>query len=311
MQMDWLIYLREKILDKLSGVQAEAVLNDSAAESAPELRMDPAADLKRALDRIKSIAVDDSGVHLDYGALRTSAAYQEFRTMCSPRLKTFDPSDLASREEQLAFWINLYNAPVMDAVIALGIQRSVREGKFGLLNFFRRAAYNVGGHRTSLDEIEHGILRGNRGNPMIPGREFASQDPRLGWVIWPSEPRIHFALNCASKSCPPIQVYTADKLESQLELAAYNFVNGTTEIRPASQILMLSSIFKWFEDDFGGRVEVLAFLVEHLPEDERRAWISQNQNILRFQYEPFDWGLNGEILAHPWQAKQDSDSRSC
>jgi hypothetical protein len=287
-----ILKFREKLLDKLSGVQAEDVLNDSPARPVPEAGMDPAADLKRALDSIKSGAVDDSGVHVDYGILRVSAAYQEFRTMCSPRLRTFDPARLASREERLAFWINLYNVLVMDAVIALGIQRSVREGRLGLLNFFRRATYNVGGHRISLDEIEHGILRGNQGNPMIPGRQFAAQDPRLGWVIRPSEPRIHFALNCASKSCPPIQVYTADKLESQLELAVYNFVSGTTEINPASQILMLSSIFKWFENDFGGRVGVLTFLVGHLLEDERRAWISQNQNTIRLQYRPFDWGLN-------------------
>lgn len=293
-----ILKFREKLLDKLSGVGAEDVLNDSSARPVPEPGMDPAADLKRALDRIKSTAVDDSGVHVDYAALRASAAYQEFRTMCSPRLRTFDPARLASREERLAFWINLYNVLVTDAVIALGIQRSVREGRLGLLNFFRRAAYNVGGHRISLDEIEHGILRGNRGNPMIPGRQFAAQDPRLGWVIRLSEPRIHFALNCASKSCPPIQVYAADKLESQLELAVYNFVNETTEINPASQILMLPSIFKWFENDFGGRVGVLTFLIDHLPEDERQAWISQNQNTIRLQYQPFDWGLNsGKFLS--------------
>ena len=240
--INWLIDLREKLLDKLSGVQAGAVLNASAAGSLQGFGTDPAADLKRALDRIKSTVVDNSGVHVDYAALRASAAYQEFRIMCSPRLRSFEPADLASREERLAFWINLYNVLVMDAVIALAIQRSVGEGRLGLLSFFRRAAYNIGGHRISLEEVEHGILRGNRGNPIIPGRQFASQDPRLGWVIWPSEPRIHFALNCASRSCPPIQVYSADHLEAQLDLAARNFVDSNVKINPAKQLLIVSGL---------------------------------------------------------------------
>ena len=290
--IDCWLCLREKLLDGLSGIKVDDVLNVETAGHIPEFEMDPAADLKRALDAVKIAATDDSGLHVDYVALRKSTSYQNYHLSISPRLKAFNPARLASRQARLAFWINLYNALVMDAVIALGIQHSVAEGKLGLLTFFRRAAYDVGGYRISLDEIEHGVLRGNKGNPFIPGRQFASRDSRLSWVTWPPEPRIHFALNCASRSCPPIQVYSADHLEAQLDMAARNFVDATVRLDQAKQSLIVSSLFKWFKGDFGGQAGVVSFLIDHLPHDGRREWLLNLPYGLRLLYEPYDWSLN-------------------
>jgi hypothetical protein len=229
---------------------------------------------------------------VDYDALKDSSAYQHFRNTLSPGLVGLDPTALKSRGERLAFWINLYNALVLDAVISFEIQRSVIEGKLGLLAFFRRAAYNVGGYRISLDEIENGILRGNRGHPYIPGRQFSSGDPRLDWIIWPPEPRVHFALNCASWSCPPFQVYSAENLEAQLDLAARNFVKADVSLNPTKQLLVVSSIFQWFKGDFGGQDEIISFVIDHLPFDKRRVWLTKYKNIIRLRYKPYDWRLN-------------------
>jgi len=292
-QIDWLIGLREKLLNGLSGIKPGDVLNVAPAGSLPEDGIDPAADLKRALDRIKSAALDESGAHLDYASLRASAAYQEFRSVCSPRLRTFDPAGLPY-EGQMAFWINLYNALVMDAVIAFDVHHSVGEGRLGRLTFFRRAAYNVAGLRVSLDDIEHGILRANRGHPFLPGPHFTSKDPRRAWVL-PLDPRVHFALNCASHSCPPIQVYSADHLETQLDLAARNFINSNVRLDPAKQLLVVSRIFHWFKGDFGGQAGMISFLIDHLPEDERRAWLSKNQQVIQLRYAPYDWNLNSFV----------------
>ncbi len=287
------IGLREKFLDVLSGAKEDDVLNVAIAGSIPEYGADPAAELKRALDDlIKITALDESGAYVDYAALKDSRAYQHYRNRLSPGLMNFDPTTLISRGEQLAFWINLYNALVMDAIISLGIQRSVIEGKLGLLAFFRRAAYNVGGYRISLDEIENGILRGNRGHPFIPGRQFAACDPRNEWVIWPPEPRIHFALNCASRSCPPFQVYTADQIETQLDLAARNFVDANVKLEPDKQLLVVSRIFQWFKVDFGGQGGIYTFLMDHLPVDGRRAWLTKYKDVITLRYEPYDWHLN-------------------
>ena len=163
--------------------------------------------------------MEEDGTGVEYGLMRNDPVFVEFQKVSSPRLRGFDPASLSTRQEKMAFWINLYNALVLDAVIHLGVQRSVTEGRLGILAFFQQAAYIVGGHRVSADDIEHGILRSNKGHPYLPGAHFAQDDPRQKWVISPLDVRIHFALNCASRSCPPIQTYSADQLEPQLELA--------------------------------------------------------------------------------------------
>lgn len=286
--IDW----RDRLLDVLSGTLGGTVLNPAGYEDPLKVGMDPAADLKQALDAVKVTAIDQTGSRVDYDELRSSHAYQVTLKEYLGKLSAFDPESLASREDRLAFWINLYNALTMDAVIELGVKQSVGEGRFGLLSFFRQAAYNVGGLRLSLDDIEHGILRGNRGHPFIPGAQFASHDPRQKWMISPSEVRIHFAINCASRSCPPVQVYQGLDLDDQLTLAARNFVDNSVRIDPENKSLHLSQIFKWFEADFGGRDGVLELVIDHLPKDERQAWISENFSELGLRYEKYDWSLN-------------------
>jgi len=288
--LDWLIDLREKLLNGLSGIKSGDVLNVIPAGSLPEIGGDLAADLKRALDRIKSAAIDESGAHVDYATLRASAAYQEFRRVCSPHLRTFDPAEM-TYAGQMAFWINLYNALVMDAVIAFNVHHSVGEGRLGRLTFFRRAAYNVAGLRVSLDDIEHGILRDSRGHPFLPGPHFTSKDARLTWVL-PLDPRVHFALNCASRSCPPIQVYSAENLEAQLDMAARNFVDANIKLDLSQEVLIVSSIFRWYQGDFGGQIGVVSFLIDHLPSDVHRDWLLKNKDAGRLRYKPYDWNLN-------------------
>lgn len=248
------------------------------------------AELKMAMSRLKAQAISDDGSHVNYAALRESDEFAAYRRHFLPRLAALDPSAITSRDERIAFWINLYNALIIDAVISFGVQRSVSEGRLGLLTFFRRAAYNIGGHCTSCDDIEHGILRANRGHLFIPGPQFAGDDPRRAWVMDPIDPRIHFALNCASRSCPPINVYDVSRLDAQLTLAARSFIDQTTTL--ANDRLMLSPILRWYAGDFGGRAGVLDFVREHLPDDPRRAWLQQQGASPKIAYSRYDWQLN-------------------
>jgi len=257
-----------------------------------ELGTQPAAELKKTLDMMKMATMQEDGAAVNYTLLREDPAYIEFQKTCSPRLRGFDPDSFSTRQEKMSFWINLYNALVLDAVIHFGVQRSITEGRLGILAFFRRAAYNVSGYRVSADDIEHGILRSNKGNPYLPGAHFSENDHRQKWVISPLDVRIHFALNCASRSCPPIQTYSADHLETQLVLAARNYVNNQVKIDPDRQTMTTSAIFRWYQGDFGGRKGVLRFIADHLPEDERREWLVDNERTVRLRYEPYDWGLN-------------------
>lgn len=295
---DRLINIRERFLDIVTRSESDQVLNQAhdPAALAKETGIEITAELKRFMDMARLEAIDGQGLAVDYQHLQTSPAYLEYQQSCSPRLRTFDPGDLTSREERLAFWINLYNALVIDGVIANEITQTVGANSLGLLAFFRKTAYNVGGLRMSCDDIEHGVLRGNRGHPIVPGAQFSSTDPRLAWVVDPCDVRIHFALNCAGRSCPPIQVYSAQQLDSQLDLAARNFVNADLEIDPERNEVKLSTIFKWFTSDFGGREGMIDFLIEHLPEDERKTWLIERKGALRFKYKPYDWGLNSTIL---------------
>ena len=289
---DALVAVRDTLLNRVLGVDAHEVLNPEPPSGDPRPGRDVAAELKRAVNAFKAAAVSADGQHVDYARLRESEAYAAYRTACTPQLRALDLSTLTAREEQLAFWINLYNALVIDAVIAYGVRQSVTEGRAGVLAFFRRAAYTVGGQRFSLEDIEHGVLRQNRGHPYLPGPQFGPSDPRRRWVMAPMDPRVHFALNCASRSCPPIGVYDAAQIDGQLDQAARSFVAAHVRVNPDDGEVRLSAIFRWYARDFGGRAGVLDFLLRYLPDDEQRRWLQAHRVQVRFTYEPYDWALN-------------------
>lgn len=290
---DHLVNLREFVLSWATASGAR-VLNDTGAAALGGIDSDSeiTAELKRFLDTVRIYAIDEGGRFVDYHTLKTSRLYLEYRQYCSPRLIQFDPGNLTSYEKKMSFWINLYNALILDGVIASKITQGIGPNPLKLLAFFRRTAYNVGGYRMNADDIEHGILRCNRGHPMSPGPQFSSADPRLAWAIDPVDVRIHFALNCAGRSCPPIQVYSPQNLDSQLDLAARNFINQDISFDQGTHKVQLSTIFKWFAKDFGGRQGILDFLIEHLQDGDRKSWLRDNEEKIKFQYKAYDWRLN-------------------
>jgi len=265
---DRLTELRESVLDLITGTSPQVLneLHDSNSDK-KETGLEITAELKRFMDMAKISAMDEQGYFVDYDLLQESQPYLEYRQKCSPRLRYFDPGTLSTPGEQLVFWINLYNALIMDGVIAKEITQSVGSNPLRLLAFF-----------------------------MLPGPQFTSTDPRLAWVVNPVDVRIHFALNCAGRSCPPIQVYTAEDLDKQLGLAARNFVNADVYIDQQASRVHLSAIFKWFNADFGGQQGVVDFLIEHLPDGERKSWLAENVGNISFHYKPYDWGLNSSDL---------------
>jgi hypothetical protein len=290
---DFLIPLRERLLDIISGTDRARTLNPVAAPNADPRDGSPAAELGDLLHEVLSSRLADDDGHVDYATLRAGTLYDDFRH-CAAKLRAFDPSTLPDRNSRLAFWINLYNTLVLDGVIALGVQRSIMEQHAGL-TFLRQAAYIVGGQRMSCDDIEHGILRANRGHPLFPGEQFHSSDPRLKWVIEPFDARIHFALNCASRSCPPIRAYSPEKLDSQLDLATRSYLATDVQIVPENNALHLSSIFKWFSSDFGGRDGIIEFVLSHLSDGAERLWLSKERSRVSLRYKAYDWSLNSRM----------------
>jgi hypothetical protein len=288
---DLLIHGREWLLNQLAGASPSLAINQALVDSVIPPSADLAARLKQTLDDLRFSVMDEMGSNVDYAALRHSQAYADYQEECLAALRHFKPESLPTENARRAFWVNLYNALVLDAVITFGVQGSVTEGRLGILAFFRRAAYVIDGRRVSLEDIEHGILRANRGNPYVLGPHFASDDPRLAWSL-PLDPRLHFALNCGGRSCPPIRSYSADKLDAQLDLAARGFVDATVEVKPENNEVLLSRILKWYAKDFGGREGVLKFVIAHLPDDARGDFLIKSGATLGFKYVAYDWGLN-------------------
>ncbi|GAB4438057.1 MAG: DUF547 domain-containing protein [Chloroflexi bacterium OHK40] len=287
--MNELVNLREAALRLLGGARGAETLNGESPPGGGST--DLVAALETGLRALKNAAISADGAHVDYGALKASAAYAAYRAEIAARLPSFNPASLASRDERLAFWINLYNALILDAVVAYEVRGSVTKAG-PALGFFRRAAYIVGGQRLSADDIEHGVLRSNAGNPYLPGPQFAPGDPRAAWVITPIDPRIHCALNCASRSCPPIAAYSAARMDAQLELAARAFIDADTTIDERRGVLHVSTIFQWYRADFGGLEGVVRFVCAHLPpSDPRRRWIESRAEV-DLAFKPYDWALN-------------------
>ena len=232
--------------------------------------------------------------HIDYPAV--AARLAPTRNHLYTGLQAFDPTTLVSREQALAFWINLYNILILDAVLTFQVRKSVVGMTRGFLRFFEKAAYRIGGQRYSANDIEHGLLRDNQGHPYGKATQFPAGDARCPMVLAPMEPRIHFALNCASHSCPPIRVYAPDQIEDQLDLAARSFVDAETQVQADPPRLTLSTLFKWYAQDFAAGGGIVPFIVAHLPSpDPRTACLKAIGDNVRLQYSPYNWKLNGRL----------------
>jgi len=178
-----------------------------------------------------------------------------------------------NRDEQKAYWVNLYNAATVDLIIDRLPVASIRDINISP-GFLARGPWgakllSVEGERLSLDDIEHRILR----------------------PIW-RDNRVHYALNCASLGCPNLQAsaYTAENMEALLEKGAREFVNHGRGVAIHDGKLRVSSIYVWFQEDFGrGAADLMEHWLEYA-EPALAAALEKYQGGLAHDY---DWRLNG------------------
>ncbi len=272
-------------------ISADEVLNPQPHQGSAPSSLGLVDQISQAVTGFKGQAMDETGAHVNYQKLRQTESYHSYTQDLAPQLQTLQFEDLTDRKTATAFWVNLYNALVIHAVIEFGIQESINEHGFGgQVRFFRQAAYNIGGMRFSLEDIEHGVLRANRGNPFQFSPQIPPNDPRTTCVITPIDARIHFALNCASVSCPPIRAYDAKNLDTQLDLASKNFIQQETRLEDG--ILYISKLFNWYKKDFGSSTGIAEFIIRYLPDGKRKDWLIANRHNPEFRYLPYDWNLN-------------------
>ena len=249
--------------------------------------IDIALTLAMADLKARFIEVEKGVVH--YGAIRGSEEFSRYKEL-TKGLKLFDLPSLRERNQRLAFWINIYNTAVIHGVIELGLEKSVKE----FSGFFDRVMYEIGSFRFSLNEMEHGILRGNRRHPYGLLKPFRRKDPRSEFAILSPDPRIHFALVCGARSCPPIGFYEAERIDLQLQLAAESFINSPqVRIFPKERTVFISRIFKWYKSDFGGSDSALIdVLLRFFDDGEYKTFLQENRDSVRIRYQPYDWNLN-------------------
>ena len=245
--------------------------------------------LTLAMADLKANFIDSKIGIVQYRAIRGSEAFERYKDL-TRRLRSFDLRSLKERGQRLAFWINIYNTAVIHGVIELGLEQSVKE----FPRFFDRIVYEIGEFRFSLNEMEHGILRGNRRPPYRLLKPFREKDPRLEFAVIPLDTRIHFALVCGARSCPPIGFYEAEKIDSQLQLAALSFINSPqVKILPQERTALISQIFKWYKVDFeGSNKALIETLLSFLDEGENKSFLQQHRDRIRIKYQPYDWNLN-------------------
>lgn len=264
----------------------KCILNDGNPNENTSFR-DIAAELKTTMNLLRGAYFDQQRVA--YEQMKQAELYQRFLQL-TYHLQSFDPASMSSRAEKSAFWINLYNVIVIHGVIELNIRDSVKEVR----NFFTRIVYNIGGHEFTPSAIEHGILRDNRRPPNSLFRVFSDDDPRRQFSIGEVDPRIHFALVCASRSCPPIEVYTPENIDNELEIAGRTFVNGGgVEVDVDRQTVRLSRVFSWYDKDFGENTEErLKFVAAYLYNERSRDLLINHGKNCRVSYQDYNWSLN-------------------
>ena len=151
---------------------------------------------------------------------------------------------LSGDKEKNAFWINIYNA-----YFQLLVSRKTSQGK----HIFKIKDINIAQTLFSLDDIEHGILRRYRWKlslGYLPNFFVSTLIRKL--AVKKMDYRIHFALNCGAKSCPPIAFYTLDKLAQQLDDAMYAFLTSETSVDDDAKTIKTSKLLFWYQGDFGG-----------------------------------------------------------
>ena len=188
-------------------------------------------------------------------AAKTGDETQSFEDQMASLSMASLKSGLKTDDEKKAFWINTYNG--FTQVLLKKNPDAYKNRKA----FFTSDQIIIAGEKFSLDDIEHGILRRNKAkwslgyfNKLFGGKkEKALMVKKLDY-------RLHFALNCGAKSCPPIAFYNPEDIDRQLDLATAAYLNGEAVYNEKENSLGLPAIMGWFRRDFGGKRKMLVLV---------------------------------------------------
>jgi hypothetical protein len=176
---------------------------------------------------------------------------------------------LLNRNQQFAYWVNLYNALTVQLILKNYPVKSITK----LGGFFSFGPWNdkittINGKAMTLNDIEHRILR----------------------PIW-KDKRIHYVVNCASMSCLNLRIKALDPnhLNAELSQAETEFINSPKAVKEVDGNIILSEIYDWYAVDFGDKASLIQYLSSHLKNKALKEKIEQPDVTLKYQY---NWSLN-------------------
>lgn len=279
--------------NKMSSSSKQRILNHVvgvASPATPRPPSDIALELQRTMLQMKGEYMTEDGKGVNYDMLTHSELFDRYQCL-TRELNQCSPSHL-DEDERKAFFINVYNALTIHGLAtAEQLPRSVLD----VSNFWKLTCYSIGGMIFSLDDIEHGVLRGNKPHPAAKEPPFPEGDPRRALAMKSCDPRIHFALVCGAKSCPSIQVYSAKNLDRGLNAAAKNFCSQEVRVNIVARRVSLSKIFEWYATDFGANErELLKWLTTHL-QGESKSGLEQlltSSDPINTESTEYNWNLN-------------------
>ena len=249
--------------------------------------MEPDRQLAEALGAMRAAHFDADGLARDFQAL--SASPERGRLASSlAALESFDPGQVRIAA-QTAFWINVFNAAVLRDAPELALS----DGEGDVLAFFEQPRLRMFSHRFSLDDIYHGLLRGNlpRHGRLRP--PMARGDPRLAYMPIAYDERMHFALYCGVRSSPGLRIFEPGRVDGQLEQSACDYIRRTARVERDGTVLVAPRLLQWYAEDFGGEAGVVEFALARLGDDAALEKIDRQRGRVRLQYAAFDWSLGG------------------
>ena len=261
-----------------SGCKSRDLKSDQLYQQT-DVSFESKADAYQSYDEVLQTYVDSSG-RVDYNNLGQNPLqlnnFIDFLAKVSPENH---PELFPTQNDKKAYWINAYNALMMKSVIDNPDITSVNQISWGK-GIFWRTKFIVGGKERTLHQIENGILRKRY-----------------------KDPRIHFAINCASNSCPPPgnQILSGDSLDEQLNYKLQQFIQNSSNVFVShdTKEIKLSRIFKWYKSDFTANgMSLKEYVLQSLLDipDRKRKTVLQDYKVGYFKY---DWGLNGMTLDKP------------
>ncbi|XP_077435221.1 uncharacterized protein LOC144060013 isoform X2 [Vanacampus margaritifer] len=247
--------------------------------------------LREMILKLFSEHLSADGKSVDYKGMSADPVFQRYSELAI-QLQRVQLLSL-SREETLAFFINIYNALVIHGYLRMGAPSNIWQR----YRFFNYVSYLIGGEVFTLQDIENGVLRGNRKGVAQLRRPFSKTDPRLQVALKNVEPLIHFALNCGAKGCPPIKTYTPQDIDNQLRTAAEAFLedDDACVVDTGKKEVRLSQIFKWYKADFGDTDEkLLKWVLKHMSDSPKKISLKGviSAGKPKISYLPYDWSSN-------------------